>query len=265
MEVDTEKVTFTKKKARRSSFTPGRAKQFQDNKLDITCDIKGSLSTDLQLSELAKKCMKHAFNILKNEIPTLENSNICDEVEAALLKKINAMTEENVFHKLYHKERCSLNPLSKQLDSTINEYKSHINTVEEESRCWDELKHKTRKMVTDAELRDVIKLKNYKDLPEAVLETSENYLPAVEFERKKIQETINQSLKTADISVNYLQTVSSILQESAKTVHSQAEALQLLYAKNESKMLPNSMKDTPHKLLQRIPVSNETVQQQDME
>ncbi|GAB1602336.1 uncharacterized protein LOC115230613 [Argonauta hians] len=251
MEPTSEVENFQKKKKRRSSFTPGRAKQFQNDNFGITCEIKADLSPDLKLAELVKTCCKHAFDILQEEISPLQNLNMTS-IESDVLSEIDAMTDENVFYDLYHKQSCPLNPLSQQLDSTISKYKSFINNLGDESTCWDEMKQKTRKMASDAELQNVKKLKNYEDLPEAVLNASEKYLPSIEFDLTQCQEIVNQSLMNADVAVDYFKNACNILQVSAKDVQLQAEALQLLYAKNEYSTLTSSMQDTPRKLLSRV-------------
>lgn len=243
-----EGCSAKKKSCRRSSFTPGRSLFTHISKVALSQDIDATLPAELRLADLTKKCVTYTLDVLAKEISSF-NKDIQDEVETQMITEINSLTNENTFYDLCHKQRYTENPENVEINKTVAQFESVIKKLNNESKLWEDLKIKTKKMVEESEVKDVKKMIMYDGFPHQILNNAESYMPTTQTDHNSIRKTCLESLLRANTSINSLEITHRLLSNAAMEVHSQLTDLQSNFIK-----YPTENTLTPRGLLTRMPI-----------
>ncbi|XP_071152387.1 uncharacterized protein LOC143063426 isoform X2 [Mytilus galloprovincialis] len=143
-----------RKSKRRSSFAASRINILQQGTSggELYQEIDSSKPPDERLVMLTKVCLEYTLKKMEDQMTGCRDfSAYKREVEEAVLRKIADMEVKGVFKEASEKESMLPNPINSELDSAIEEMKTKISRLQEETNKWDQLVTDTENKISECD------------------------------------------------------------------------------------------------------------------
>lgn len=235
---------------RRSSFAASRVKLQQSGVSggDLYKSIDTDKPADERLALLTKSCLQYTLQKMEEEMTDIDDfQSLKKELEEAVLRKVAALEEKDVFKRATQEKKRAPNPINLEMDQTIVEMEDKIKRMQEELVAWDELFNRLDKELDDFSNKeqDIADC----DVPFYIKKQSEDFM-APKMDYNSMLSDLDKDMKETKFYINQLCTATKTIQRASDTA---TKILEKQMPKLHKEVFHGTAsEDTPRRLIERM-------------